>query len=301
MRNIIIVSLLLGLFSFSVQAQETESKDQLEKDYAALKANSEVVGYAPEQLKLTDAAYEEMQKYHYKSRGAYRTFLRYQTQMRIAQTYAAGAAAKAKAATAELETRYDFMISERAKAMADAQRMLAEQQASAAAAAQQVAEGQAKEASMAAREAALSAREAQLSAQEAQVKMLAMSQELADLKAKQTDRGMVVTLGNALFQTDSATLKAGAERNLGELAKYMTDFPQAKATIEGHTDNTGDPAYNQQLSTKRAQAVANYLTSHGVDASRVSAEGLGQDYPIAPNDTEAGRQQNRRVEVILTQ
>jgi outer membrane protein OmpA-like peptidoglycan-associated protein len=301
MRKIIIISLALGLFSFAAQAQDTESKDQLEKDYAALKANSEVVGNAPEALKLTDAAYKEMEDYHYKARGAYRTFLRYNTQMRIAQTYAAAAAAKATAETKELQTRYDFMMSERAKAMADAQRMLAEQQASTAAQAQQVAEGQAKEASMAAREAALDAKEAQLQAKEAQVQMLAMSQELQDLKAKQTDRGMVVTLGSALFQTDSATLKAGAQKNLGQLAEYMTEFPQSKATIEGHTDNTGDPAYNQQLSEQRAQAVANYLTGNGVAAFRVSAEGLGQEYPIAPNDTEAGRQANRRVEVILTQ
>lgn len=131
--------------------------------------------------------------------------------------------------------------------------------------------------------------------------MLAMSQELEALKAIQTERGMVVTLGSALFETGSATLKAGAERNLGELAGYMNKFPQAKATIEGHTDNTGDPALNLQLSEKRAMVVADYLTTHGVDPLRVSAVGLGQDYPLASNDTEAGRQQNRRVEVVLTQ
>jgi len=301
MRKIIIISLVLGLFTLNAQAQETESKAQLEKDYAALKANTEVVGFAPEELKLSDAAYQEMEKYHYKAQGAYRSFLRYQTQMRIAQTYAAAAANKALAESKELQTRYDFMMSERAKAMADAQRMLAEQQAASAAAAQEVAEGQAQEASMAAREASLDAKEAQLQAKEAQVQMLAMSQEMENLKAKQTDRGMVVTLGSALFQTDSASLKAGAQKNLGELAKYMTDFPQSKATIEGHTDNTGDAGYNQQLSEKRAMAVADYLTGNGVAGFRVSAKGLGQEFPIAPNDTEAGRQQNRRVEVILTQ
>lgn len=122
---------------------------------------------------------------------------------------------------------------------------------------------------------------------------------LVELKAEETERGLVVTLGDVLFETDRAELKPGAARNLDQLAQALRDNPTSTVEIEGHTDSTGGHGYNQTLSDRRAQAVRGYLVSHGIDGSRVASRGLGPDYPVASNGTEAGRQQNRRVEVII--
>jgi outer membrane protein OmpA-like peptidoglycan-associated protein len=125
-------------------------------------------------------------------------------------------------------------------------------------------------------------------------------QELADLQAKQTDRGLVMTLGDVLFDTGKDTLKAGAELNLDRLAKYMQASPGTKIIVEGHTDNTGSESTNDDLSARRALAVAKGLESRGIGADRIEAVGRGEHYPVASNNTAAGRQQNRRVEVVFS-
>jgi len=125
-------------------------------------------------------------------------------------------------------------------------------------------------------------------------------QELADLQAKQTDRGLVMTLGDVLFDTGQDTLKAGAELNLDRLAKYMQASPGTKIIVEGHTDNTGSESTNDDLSARRALAVAKGLESRGIAADRIEAVGRGEHYPVASNNTAAGRQQNRRVEIVFS-
>jgi outer membrane protein OmpA-like peptidoglycan-associated protein len=128
-----------------------------------------------------------------------------------------------------------------------------------------------------------------------------LAQELAALKAKETNRGLVVTLGDVLFDVNQATLTPGAMHNLATLVTFLKEHPERHATIEGYTDSTGSPAYNHTLSQRRAEAVQNFLIQNGVDASRITAYGYGEASPVAPNTTEAGRQQNRRVEVVITQ
>lgn len=123
--------------------------------------------------------------------------------------------------------------------------------------------------------------------------------DLADLQAQQTQRGYVVTLGDVLFEVDRAELKPGAERNLDGLVRAMRDDPTARIEIEGHTDSSGSREHNLDLSLRRAITVQSFLIGRGIDASRVSAQGLGPDFPVASNATETGRQQNRRVEVIV--
>ncbi len=125
-------------------------------------------------------------------------------------------------------------------------------------------------------------------------------QELQDLQAKQTDRGMVMTLSDVLFDTGRATLKPGAGRDLDRLAQALKDNPNTKVKIEGFTDSVGSDSYNQALSERRAQAVADALRTRGVSGDRVEAEGLGKEFPVATNDTPAGRQQNRRVEIVFS-
>jgi outer membrane protein OmpA-like peptidoglycan-associated protein len=125
-------------------------------------------------------------------------------------------------------------------------------------------------------------------------------QELNDLQAKQTDRGMVMTLSDVLFDTGKATLKPGAARDLDRLAQALKDNQSTRVKIEGYTDAVGSDSYNQELSERRARAVADALQSRGVPADRYQVEGLGKEFPVATNDTPAGRQQNRRVEIVFS-
>jgi outer membrane protein OmpA-like peptidoglycan-associated protein len=136
-------------------------------------------------------------------------------------------------------------------------------------------------------------------ARETRVEIDALRADLSDLQAQQTERGLVVTLGDVLFETDRAELKPGAERALDGLVRALRDDPAASVSIEGHTDSVGGRDYNIDLSLRRAETVKDYLASRGIDPGRVSARGLGADYPVASNATEAGRQQNRRVEVVV--
>ena len=126
-----------------------------------------------------------------------------------------------------------------------------------------------------------------------------MRAELETLQAKQTDRGMVLTLGDVLFATGQANLQPGAMRVVDQLGTFMGKYPDARITVEGHTDSMGSDSYNLDLSQRRADAVRAAVTSRGVDGTRIIARGLGESLPVASNDHAAGRQQNRRVEIIF--
>jgi outer membrane protein OmpA-like peptidoglycan-associated protein len=121
------------------------------------------------------------------------------------------------------------------------------------------------------------------------------------LEAEQTERGLVLTLGDILFATDSATLYSGTNARLDRLIEFLHDFPTRQLIIEGHTDNIGSSAYNQALSRKRADAVRSYLVEHGIESRLLIATGIGMQRPVASNATASGRQQNRRVEIIIQQ
>lgn len=155
-----------------------------------------------------------------------------------------------------------------------------------------------------ARTAAASAKNTAAAAQNeaatAQGELAKARQELQDLQAKQTARGMVMTLSDVLFDTGQATLKPGADRALDRLAQFLKDSPGTNLIVEGHTDSVGTDDYNLGLSQRRAQAVANALSARGVSTDRLQTKGLGKSYPVASNDTQAGRQQNRRVEIIFS-
>jgi outer membrane protein OmpA-like peptidoglycan-associated protein len=128
-----------------------------------------------------------------------------------------------------------------------------------------------------------------------------MEIELADLHAKQTERGLVVTVGDVLFEVDRAELRPGAQRELDKLAATLHDRAGFDLAIEGHTDSTGTAAHNQDLSERRAASVRNYLVAQGISRNRTSSIGLGQNHPVASNGHAAGRQQNRRVEIVIQQ
>jgi outer membrane protein OmpA-like peptidoglycan-associated protein len=123
--------------------------------------------------------------------------------------------------------------------------------------------------------------------------------ELAALEAQQTERGLVVTLGDILFDFDEAELTPGGELQVARLADALRQMPDRNVLVEGHTDSSGSDAYNLELSQRRATAVEDLLIVQGVDPTRVLTRGYGEQYPVAANDSAAGRQQNRRVEVVI--
>lgn len=125
-------------------------------------------------------------------------------------------------------------------------------------------------------------------------------QQLKELNAKKTDRGMVITLGDVLFRTGKAQLESGGMHNVQKLADFLKQSPKTKVMIEGHTDSVGSESSNLVLSDRRASAVKMALTDKGISSDRISTHGYGEAYPIAGNDTAAERQLNRRVEVILS-
>jgi len=128
-----------------------------------------------------------------------------------------------------------------------------------------------------------------------------LQRQLDEMKAKMTDRGVVLTLGDVLFATGRADLKPEATGNLAALVTFLNSYPNRTVMIEGHTDNVGSEGANVALSQRRADSVRSYLVGKGIASARLSASGKGEGVPVADNASEMGRQQNRRVEVIITE
>jgi len=141
---------------------------------------------------------------------------------------------------------------------------------------------------------------ARANAAQDQASLAAMQAQLNELNAKQTPRGMVITLGDVLFDTNQANLKSGGARNVQKLAEFLKRYPQRRVLIEGFTDSVGSDSSNQALSEQRANAVAMALTDMSVGRDRVSTKGYGEAYAVASNDNASGRQLNRRVEIMLS-
>jgi len=124
--------------------------------------------------------------------------------------------------------------------------------------------------------------------------------QLKELNAKKTERGLVITLGDVLFNTNKADLKSGGTHNVQKLADFLKQYPQQKVLVEGYTDSTGSNSLNQELSDRRANAVRTALLDKGINSDRISTRGYGESFPVAGNDTAGNRQLNRRVEIILS-
>jgi outer membrane protein OmpA-like peptidoglycan-associated protein len=133
--------------------------------------------------------------------------------------------------------------------------------------------------------------------QDMQNKLQLLSSEFA--KVKEEKRGLVVTLSDILFDLDQASIKPGSAKNLDYLADILKEYPDRKILVEGHTDSSGSEEHNQSLSEERAFSVMGYLMSHGIDPKQMDAKGYGESKPVASNDTPEGRQQNRRVDIII--
>ena len=141
---------------------------------------------------------------------------------------------------------------------------------------------------------------AQQQALEAERRAAELRAQLAALDAKKTERGMVITMGDVLFDTGRAELRSDGMRNVEKLGGFLKTYPQRKVMIEGFTDSVGGDAQNQTLSARRADAVRAALQGLGVGTERLATRGYGESFPVAANDNVAGRQLNRRVEIVLS-
>jgi outer membrane protein OmpA-like peptidoglycan-associated protein len=121
----------------------------------------------------------------------------------------------------------------------------------------------------------------------------------AELQARETERGLLFTLGDILFETDKAELRPSAQGKLLQLVQVLQESPDRLVLIEGHADARGTSAHNLNLSERRALSVAGFFAASGVDIDRIVATGYGEDYPAASNATVEGQTMNRRVEVVL--
>jgi outer membrane protein OmpA-like peptidoglycan-associated protein len=263
--------------------------EQARQNYQRMQADPQITDNAPV------AAYEASQAMKradqtWKENGdeAEATHLAYLTDKRIQ-------IARENARQKVAETEAQKLKQEREKIVLETRTREAER-------AKQLAESRANEVQAAQREAqarAQETQEAQKRAEAASDRARELEKQFAELKAKQTERGFELTLSDVLFDFDKASLKPGSSRSLASVARFLTENPNRMITIEGYTDNRGSDAYNRDLSQKRADAVRDFLVQNGISADRISARGLGEDYPVASNDTEAGRQQNRRVQIII--
>jgi len=230
---------------------------------------------------------------------------------------AAGREAQAKAETETETRRREQAETERAsaeQAKAEAERSKQESDIAAKKAAKERQEAEAAKAAALAQQQALQAENKQVRSQaevaeqgrqkaeeeKAEMRARLLQQLNAILVTRDTARGLIATMPDVLFETNRFTLKPGARESMAKLAGILLAYPDLRLEVDGHTDSVGSDAYNQQLSEKRAASVRDYLAQQGIPISSVAVRGFGKTQPIASNATAAGRQQNRRVELVVS-
>jgi len=263
--------------------QENALLDEARNDYSAAQNNPQVNSLAPTELKQAgDALSKANDALKMKEDAAVVTHLAFLAKQRVA---IAQETARQKVA----ETAVTNAATERSKIRLDARTAEANKAQQSAVASQRQAEASQHEAAT-----------SQLQARDAEMRTGLLETQLKELNAKKTERGLVITLGDVLFDTNKAQLKSGGTRSLQKLADFLKQYPQRKAQVEGYTDSTGSADYNLELSDRRANAVRSSLVGMGIGNDRITTHGYGQESPVASNDTADGRQLNRRVEIVLS-
>jgi outer membrane protein OmpA-like peptidoglycan-associated protein len=210
-------------------------------------------------------------------------------EQRVAQEQAQAEAARQQAASAQQAAATAQETAAQEQAAAEAARAQAEQQRAAAEAARSEAAQQRS-----------TAEETRALAEQNQARLAEQNAQLEALNAQRTERGVVITLGDVLFGVNEKRLSPGGARNLEKLADFLKRYPERRVLVEGHTDGAGSETANQALSEQRAEAVRGALVEMGVERERIDIRGYGEGFPLASNATAAGRQLNRRVEIVLS-
>ena len=275
----------------------TPTLDQARADFVAANNNPQVSQYAPLEFKQASDALDQANAAAARresladvDRLAYVAKQRIATAMEVARGKAAEAnIADASRQRTEMRLEARTAEADRAKREAEAaQQQAAQAQMQAQSAQQQAQAAQAQAAATQEQNAALLQRAAVLEA------------ILVELQAVKTERGYVVTIGDVLFATNQASLTPNGMSTLRKLADVMAQNPNRTVLVEGFTDSTGSSTHNQELSKRRAEAVASALGSMGVPRERIAMRAYGEAFPIAANDTASNRQLNRRVEIVLS-
>jgi outer membrane protein OmpA-like peptidoglycan-associated protein len=140
----------------------------------------------------------------------------------------------------------------------------------------------------------------QMEKEKAELRVTLLAQFNAILQTRDTPRGLIVNMSDVLFDTGKYSLRPAAREKLAKLAGIVSGHPGLLLAVEGHTDSVGGDEYNQELSEHRSEGVRDYLTQQGMAASSVTSKGFGKTMPVATNETADGRQQNRRVELVIS-
>lgn len=149
-------------------------------------------------------------------------------------------------------------------------------------------------------EARENAQESRQIAMDAEERAKKLAQRVNDLEARPTDRGLVLTLGDVLFESGKSNMRSQGMKNIDDLASFLMEYPERNIMIEGFTDSIGTSAFNMELSRNRANSVKSELIKRNISASRIQTIGYGENYPVTSNMLKAGRKQNRRVEIIIS-
>lgn len=268
----------------------TPTLDQARADFVAANNNPRVSQYAPLEFKQASDALDQANAAAARREAVGDVDrLAYVAKQKIATAVEVARAKAAEADIASAARERDQVRLEARTLEADRAKREAEAAQAAAAAAQaQAQNAQAQAAAAQQQNAALAQRAAVLEAL------------LVELQAVKTERGYVVTIGDVLFAHDKADLTPNGMSTLRKLADVMAQNPNRSVLVEGFTDSTGSSSYNQELSQRRAEAVASALSGMGVPRERIAMKAFGEAFPVAPNDSASNRRLNRRVEIVLS-
>jgi len=302
-RAIYSVTLLALVAACSSVPDRNTALELARSEFNIARNDAQVTSQAPEELKRAAEALRVADQARSSGESTVNVdHLAYLTSQRvvIAQETAASRVSQAITASAAAE-RDRLRLDTRTNEVNAAQQQLAASERSNA---QKAAELAMSEQSSAQKSADLAFAEANAARSQARVerrdqRVNDLEAQLAELNAVKTERGMVVTLGDVLFNTGKAELLPDGGKNIAKLAEFFRRYPDRSATIDGYTDSVGNANANFALSERRASAVMSALVSQGVAANRLTMRGHGADMPTADNGTPAGRQMNRRVEVVF--
>jgi outer membrane protein OmpA-like peptidoglycan-associated protein len=321
LTRISLVLMLVLLAACVAPPKKDLALERVRDELDDLKSNTELAGYAPLALGEAERALRSAEQAS--GDDLYRSYLVYMADHRIQIARTMAEREQHEQTLDELEDQHSAMLikasqleADQARAEAERARLLVattsedaqrareekEEALQKEAEAARAAELSAEEATQARRLAESRASEAEFARREADLasqQITSLTRQLENLQLRQTESGVVVTLGDVLFASGQAQLVEGGRSSLEEVVDLLQTEPDKKIRVEGHTDSRGDAEANLQLSEQRAQAVREALISLGVSADRVTALGMGEDFPIASNEDEDGRAQHRRVDVIL--
>jgi len=294
-----VIGVLVVVGGCAASAQQRAARSQLERAQEAyLQAESDpsVQAYAPVRLAEAHKALQEAQQAKHSDEMLH---LSYVAERKAQIASVTGATGKTEQRTEQLRKETSAVLLQKRDRELKAARSETDTKAREAEQWRRLAEARAKDDDAKARDARQTedAEAKALAAERA--KAAALANELASLKAQHTDRGLVLTVGDVLFAPGKAEVGPGAQRSIDKLAEFLRAYPKRNVLIEGHTDNLGNEDFNIKLSQQRADSVRDLLIARGVSPQRIRTKGYGPKFPVVDNESAAGRQQNRRVEVLV--